>query len=501
LKTTKIEISRAVYKETLTKDLSKLRYLETATQTSAQFLTKVGFALLFLVIVYVIAVASGGSETYNAFIVAAGVCGAYMAMNIGANDVANNMGPAVGSKALTLPAALAIAAIFEAAGALIAGGDVVKTISKNIIAVNSFDNELTFIWAMLSALIAASLWINIATIVRAPVSTTHSIVGGVMGAGIGAAGFAIVNWGTMSKIAASWVISPVLGGIIAAIFLAFINNFIVYREDKIAGAKRWVPALVGIMAGVFAAYLMLKGLKRVWKPEPWMITSAAIAIGAFTYLVLKPYIARKASGMENRNKSIRTLFTVPLICSTALLSFAHGSNDVANAVGPLAAIVSAAASGSIATKVTIPLWVMCIGAIGISLGLALFGPRLIRMVGDQITKMNPMRAYCVALSAAITVLIASALGLPVSSTHIAVGAVFGVGFFREWQTSRRTHINHGQFRKGKKFWEKMDPEERALRRKLVRRQHVVTIASAWVITVPATAVLAAALFWGLRSVF
>ena len=490
-----------MYKETLSKDLAKLRYIEAAAEGSRHFLAKTGFAFLFLVVVFLIASASNGNDAYAPFVIAAGVCGAYMAMNIGANDVANNMGPAVGSKALTLSAALAIAATFEAAGALIAGGDVVKTISKNIISVESFDNELTFIWAMLSALLAASLWIHIATYVRAPVSTTHSIVGGVMGAGIGAAGFTIVNWGTMSKIAASWVISPVLGGIIAAIFLAFINAFIVYQDDKIAGAKRWVPALVAIMAGVFAAYLMLKGLKRVWKPEPWMITAAAIAVGAITYLVLKPYIDRRATGMENRNKSIRTLFTVPLICSTALLSFAHGSNDVANAVGPLAAIVSAAASGEIATKVAIPFWVMCIGAVGISIGLALFGPRLIRMVGDQITKMNPMRAYCVALSAAITVLIASALGLPVSSTHIAVGAVFGVGFFREWQTARKTHINHGRIRKGLKPSEMMDPEERAKRRRLVRRQHVVTIASAWVVTVPATALLAAGLFWGLRTLF
>lgn len=490
-----------MYKETLTKDLAKLRHIESAAQTNRRFLTNSGFALLFLVIVYLIASVTNGGHVYGPFVIAAGVCGAYMALNIGANDVANNMGPAVGSKALSLGAALAIAAIFEAAGALIAGGDVVKTISKNIISVDSFDSELTFIWAMLSALLAASLWIHIATYVRAPVSTTHSIVGGVMGAGIGAAGFAIVNWGTMSKIAASWVISPVLGGIIAALFLAFIKTFIVYREDKIAGAKRWVPVLVAIMAGVFAAYLMLKGLKRVWKPEPWMITAVSITISAAAYLILKPIIERQATGMENRNKSIRTLFTIPLICSTALLSFAHGSNDVANAVGPLAAIVSAASSGAIATSVAIPFWVMCIGAVGIAIGLALFGPRLIRMVGDQITKMNPMRAYCVALSAAITVLIASALGLPVSSTHIAVGAVFGVGFFREWQTARRTHINHGQFRKDKKFWEKMDLEERAKRRRLVRRQHVVTIASAWVITVPATALLAAVLFWGLRALF
>lgn len=490
-----------MFKETLAKDLAKFGHIEAAAQSSRHFLTKIGFALLFLIIVYLIAAVSTGGDVYGPFVIAAGVCGAYMAMNIGANDVANNMGPAVGSKALSLGAALAIAAIFEAAGALVAGGDVVKTISKNIISVESFDNELTFIWAMLSALLAASLWIHIATYVRAPVSTTHSIVGGVMGAGIGAAGFAIVNWGTMSKIAASWVISPVLGGIIAALFLAFIKTFIVYQEDKIAGAKRWVPVLVAIMAGVFSAYLMLKGLKRVWKPEPWMIVAVSAGVCFATYLILKPFIDRRATGMENRNKSIRTLFTVPLICSTALLSFAHGSNDVANAVGPLAAIVSAASSGAIATKVAIPIWVMCIGAIGISIGLALFGPRLIRMVGDQITKMNPMRAYCVALSAAITVLIASALGLPVSSTHIAVGAVFGVGFFREWQTARRTHINHGQFRKGKKFWENLDDEERAKRRRLVRRQHVVTIASAWVVTVPATAIIAAGLFWGLRAIF
>ena len=176
-----------MYKETLTKDLAKLRHIESAAQTNRRFLTNSGFALLFLVIVYLIASVMNGGHVYGPFVIAAGVCGAYMALNIGANDVANNMGPAVGSKALSLGAALAIAAIFEAAGALIAGGDVVKTISKNIISVDSFDSELTFIWAMLSALLAASLWIHIATYVRAPVSTTHSIVGGVMGAGIGAA--------------------------------------------------------------------------------------------------------------------------------------------------------------------------------------------------------------------------------------------------------------------------------------------------------------------------
>ena len=490
-----------MFKETLVKDLAKIGQIEAATQSTALFLTKIGFAGLFLVIVWLVAVVSTETTAFGPFVIVAGLFGAYMAMNIGANDVANNMGPAVGSKALTLTGALVIAAVFEAAGALIAGGDVVKTISKNIIDADSFGEGLVFIWAMMSALLAAALWINIATFLRSPVSTTHSIVGGVMGAGIGAAGFAVVNWAMMGKIAASWVISPILGGIIAAIFLAFIKTFIIYREDKIAGAKRWVPVLVAIMAGVFSAYLVMKGLKRVWRADAATITMIGLAVSAATYVILRPIILRQAEGMENRNKSIRTLFTIPLICSTALLSFAHGSNDVANAVGPLAAIVAAASSGAVETKVAIPFWVMGVGAVGIAIGLALFGPRLIRRVGGQITKMNPMRAYCVALSAAITVLIASALGLPVSSTHIAVGAVFGVGFFRERQTARRTHTNHGRYRNGLKAWEKIDPAERAQRRKLVRRQHVLTILSAWVVTVPATAVIAAALFWILRTLF
>ena len=484
-----------MFKETLSKDLTKLGRIEEATHDVAQSFAKIGLGLLFLVAIWAAASLVTGEMENRAFIIIAGVLGGYMAMNIGANDVANNMGPAVGSKVLTLGGALVIAAVFEGAGALIAGGDVVRTISKNIIDAEAFADGTTFVWAMMSALLAAALWINIATYLNAPVSTTHSIVGGVMGAGIAAAGFAVVNWPTMGKIAASWVISPFLGGVIAAIFLAFIKAFIIYQPDKIAGAKRWVPVLVALMVGVFSMYLMVKGLKRVWRPEPWVVFAIGGGACAAAYAILRPVIVRAAHGMENRNKSIRTLFTIPLICSTALLSFAHGSNDVANAVGPLAAIVATAGTGAVAAKVTIPLWVMVIGALGIAAGLALFGPRLIRMVGSNITKMNPMRAYCVALSAAITVLIASALGLPVSTTHIAVGAVFGVGFYREWWTGRRTHINHGRYRNGLKPSEKEDPAVRAARRKLVRRQHVMTIAAAWIVTVPSTAVIAGGLFW------
>ena len=205
--------------------------------------------------------------------------------------------------------------------------------------------------------------------------------------------------------------------------------------------------------------------------------------------------------MENRNQSLRILFRIPLICSAALLSFAHGANDVANAIGPLAAILTTVQSGDIAAKVEVPIWIMTIGAFGISLGLFLYGPKLIRMVGDQITKMNPMRAYCVALSAAITVIIASWLGLPVSSTHIAVGAVFGVGFFREYYTGRSKRRREMVSRSGKSSPEDPPVAPEVLRsRKLVRRSHFLTIIAAWVITVPATAIMSALVFFGLSLV-
>ena len=482
-----------MYKETLVKDLAKIGQINAAIRTAAPRAAAIGAAILFLVIAWFVATLASGDGANQNFVIAAGVIGAYMALNIGANDVANNVAPAVGSRALTMTGALIIAAIFEVAGAVLAGGDVVSTISKNIIAADQMPDSRTFIWAMMSALLAAAIWVNLATILNAPVSTTHAVVGGVAGAGMAAAGFAVVNWPTMGKIAASWVISPVMGGVIAALFLAFIKARIIYQPDKIAAARRWVPVLVALMAGIFSAYLVMKGLKKIWKPDALVVVAIGFGVAAASYAVLRPLIRRQSEGMENRNKSLRELFTIPLICSAALLSFAHGANDVANAVGPLAAIVNAASSGAIATEVAVPMWILLVGAAGICAGLLLFGLKLIRTVGEQITKMNPMRAYCVALSAGITVLIASALGLPVSSTHIAVGAIFGVGFYREYQTARRTHINHGRYGGDKKA-RRVDPVKRAKRRKLVRRQHLVRIASAWVITVPAAAGLAAGIF-------
>ncbi len=481
--------------KTLDKDLNRISQVEYATQYVARPLVGLGVALAFIVVAALGAAVFFGQTPTSLVVVIAAAFGAYMALNIGANDVANNMGPAVGANALTMGGAIVIAALFESAGALLAGGDVVSTISKGIIDPSGFEHTRTFVWAMMAALISSALWVNLATWVGAPVSTTHSVVGGVMGAGIAAAGFAAVSWPTMGKIAASWVISPVLGGVIAAMFLALIKHKIVYQDDKIAAAKRWVPILIGIMAAAFGAYLSIKGLKRIIKIDLGTALMIGATAGAIAYVVTAPLIARQAEGLENRTKSLKTLFALPLIFSAALLSFAHGANDVANAVGPLAAIVHVESFGDFAAKVSIPTWVMVIGAFGISFGLMLFGPKLIRMVGSQITKLNPMRAYCVALSAAITVIVASWLGLPVSSTHIAVGGVFGVGFYREFHMERRLRKSAAARPEAKRI----APEERR-RRKLVRRSHFMTIVAAWVITVPAAAVMSALIFYMLNAI-
>jgi len=501
---------------------------------------------------------STGGLPNNVFLAVAALFGAYMAMNIGANDVANNVGPAVGSKALTMTGAIVIAAIFEAGGAFIAGGEVVSTIKKGIIDISAFGGNVDpFIWAMMSALLAAALWLNFATMMKAPVSTTHSIVGGVMGAGIAAAGFSIVAWGTMGKIAASWVISPVLGGIIAASFLFAIKRTMVFKEDKVAAATKWVPVFVAIMSWAFVTYLTLKGLKKIWpsivdmlaflpdEKKPSFIVAAifGLIVAAIVYTILKKTIAKKADNIENSRAGVNTLFTVPLIFAAALLSFAHGANDVANAIGPLAAINDAVVSGGISTKAGIPFWVMGVGAIGIAMGLALYGPKLIKTVGSEITELDQMRAFSVAMAAAITVIIASQLGLPVSSTHIAIGGIFGVGFLREYidgnsvkdvialeqelldNEKKVLKAYHGELKtleakleKKKEDYERIvslykaiDEEEDRVKEakkqlksaekvKYVKRDTVKKIVAAWVITVPAAATLSAAIFFMIKGI-
>lgn len=419
---------------------------DTAQELSKNFFLGTGVIIVFLVSVLVYSFYATGSVPTNIFLTIAALFAAYMAMNIGANDVANNVGPAVGSKALTMTGAIIIAGIFEASGAFIAGGDVVGTIKKGIIDIAAFGgNTDSFIWAMMAALLAAGLWLNVATKVGAPVSTTHSIVGGVMGAGIAAGGFSIVSWSTMGKIASSWIISPLLGGLIAAIFLYSIKKTIVFKENKIVAAKKWIPIYVAIMTWSFTAYLTLKGLKKIWPSindiiffidlgvKPSFLTASifGLIVSLCTYFLVKSNLDKK-NNLDNTRESVNSLLTVPLIFAAALLSFAHGANDVANAIGPLAAIADAVISGGISSKASIPLWVMSVGAIGIVIGLAIFGPKLIKTVGSEITELDQMRAFSVAMAAAITVIIASQLGLPVSSTHIAIGGIFGVGFLREY---------------------------------------------------------------------
>jgi PiT family inorganic phosphate transporter len=504
---------------------------------------KVIFGAGFAIAVAFYVHATFGNIQNVSFLMIAAVFGAYMAMNIGANDVANNVGPAVGAGALTIGGAIIVASIFEAAGALIAGGDVVKTIKKGIIDPSAFAGDsMIFVYAMAAALLAAALWLTLATWLKAPVSTTHSIVGGVMGGGIAAGGFTIVSWSTMGKIAASWVISPVLGGLIAAGFLYIIKSKILFNGDRLESAKKVVPILVSVMAMAFITYLTIKGLKKVWvdiiEILPFLPETKKPTIGiallfgtigaVITYIVVKPRVVSKIEILTDDRASINTLFTIPLIFAAALLSFAHGANDVANAVGPLAAIFDSLSNTTISAKASIPLWVMVVGGVGISVGLALFGPRLIKTVGSEITELDQMRAFSIMMAAAITVVIASQLGLPVSSTHIAVGGVFGVGFLREWLDRNASSEKHEQLQVQKAVVEKYKAElenigdnykrkselfeiikaekkiskkiKKELKEKYVKRGMVQKIIAAWIITVPVAAILSAIIFFILKGI-
>ncbi|MGB3750561.1 MAG: inorganic phosphate transporter [Arcobacteraceae bacterium] len=540
-------------------EISTVKKLEKEAMKSSGFdFVRLGMALFFMVAVLSYSFLSTGGIPNNMFLAIAALFGAYMAMNIGANDVANNVGPAVGSQALTMGGAIVIAAVFEAAGALIAGGEVVQTIKNGIIDISAFGTHTeSFIWAMMAALLSAALWLNIATMMKAPVSTTHSIVGGVMGAGIAAAGFSIVSWSTMGKIALSWIISPILGGIIAAVFLFSIKKTIVFKKDKIKAATKWVPVFVGIMSWAFVTYLTLKGLKKIWpniveifsflpqsnEPSFMIASTMGIIVAIIVYFFVSKSIVIKAKKIDNSRGGINMLFTIPLVFAAALLSFAHGANDVANAIGPLAAINDAVMTGGITTNAGIPLWVMAVGALGIALGLALYGPKLIRTVGSEITELDQMRAFSVAMAASLTVILASQLGLPVSSTHIAVGGIFGVGFLREYLqvTEKKDIIALGQVavddekkvlkalnselknlddKKDKKkddyqrvvsLYQMIDEEEdkikevkkdlkQAQKVQYVKRDAIKKIIAAWVITVPAAALLSAAIYFMIRGI-
>ena len=516
-----------------------------------QEVLQLGAAVFFLLLVGVYASLTGASTaslTTSAMwllIVAASV-GAYMAMNIGANDVANNMGPAVGSGAMTMGWAIYVAAIFEALGAIVAGGDVVGTIKGGIIDPNAISDPALFAWVMFAALLAGALWLNLATALGAPVSTTHSIIGAVMGAGIAAGGWGLVNWETIGQIVISWVISPLAGGAMAAAFLYIIKRSVTYRSDMIDAASRVVPVLIGAMVFAYTTYMLLKGLGQLVQIGVSSALMAGAVVSVVVWWLIRKPIASMARRQDNTKNGVNHLFTWPLVCSAALLSFAHGANDVANAIGPLAAIYEAVKEGAIATKAGTPLWIMVLGALGLAVGLALYGARLIRTVGKEITELDHMRAYAIAMSATVTVIIASQLGMPVSTTHISIGAVFGVGFLRELlkvnyakmeavvrtghqgadreeveayllrfeaaEVSEKKRMLADMKRRAKQR-EAADTEQgavfakkeqkafkKAYKKEIVKRSVVLRIVAAWIVTVPATAVLAALLFYIVRAV-
>lgn len=509
---------------------------------------QLGGALLFLLLTGLYASLTGAADASLStsavwLLIVAAAVGAYMAMNIGANDVANNMGPAVGSGAMTMGWAIVVAAVFEAVGAIVAGGDVVGTIKGGIIDPAAISDASMFAAVMFAALLAGALWLNLATALGAPVSTTHSIIGAVMGAGIAAGGWGLVNWGTIGSIVISWVISPLSGGIIAALFLYIIKRSVTYKSDKTEAAARVVPIMIALMVWSYGTYMLLKGMGQLVHVGfvPALIGGGVLAL--VVWALIRGPIARRAMAQDNSKDGVNRLFTWPLVCSAALLSFAHGANDVANAIGPLAAIYEAVKAGAIATKAGTPLWIMVLGALGLSVGLALYGAKLIRTVGKEITELDNIRAYSIAMAATLTVIVASQMGMPVSTTHISIGAVFGVGFLRELlkvnyakmeaavraghQGADRDEVESylqrfeaAEVHEKKRMLAEMKQRakaqaladgtvfakkerkafKKAYKQEIVKRSAVMRIVAAWIVTVPATALLAALLFYVVRAV-
>ena len=404
------------------------------------------------------------------------IFGLYMTWGIGANDVANAMGTSVGSGAISVKQAIIIAAIFEFAGAFIAGGNVTKTIRKGIIDPSSIvDNPEILVFGMLAALLAAAIWLMVATSRGWPVSTTHSIVGAVIGFAVAGIGIDAVEWGKVSMIAASWVVSPLLGGIIAFLLMMSIRRLILNTEDPFQSARRWGPAYVFLVGFIISLVTLFKGLKHL-NIELTVGMSFMVAIifglilaGIGWYLINQIKVDSSAD-RDFHFASVEKVFTPMMIFTACAMAFAHGSNDVANGIGPLAAVVSIVQSGGeVAQKSELPLWILVLGGVGIVVGLSTMGYRVMKTIGNDITQLTPSRGYCATLAAAATVVLASRTGLPVSTTHIAVGAVIGVGMARGIGA--------------------------------IDLRVIGGIFMSWIITLPVGAILAALIFFTLKGIF
>ncbi|WPD23887.1 MAG: inorganic phosphate transporter [Candidatus Electrothrix aestuarii] len=370
-------------------------------------------------------------------IILAMIFGLYMTWGVGANDLANAMGTSVGAGAVTVKQAIGIAIIFEFAGAVLAGGNVTKTIRKGIIDPSSIvDKPEILVYGMLAALLAAAIWLMVASAKGWPVSTTHSIVGALVGFALVGIGPDAVNWSKIGTIIASWVISPAVGGTISFILVMSTRKLIFDTENPLKNAKKYAPVYIFLVGFIISLVTLFKGLKHLHvNLTAGQSFAAAVVIGILTALLgwslVRKVAEDPAADRDFHFASVEKVFTPMMLFTACSMAFAHGSNDVANGIGPLAAVVSIVSSGGeVMQKSEMPLWILLLGGGGIVAGLVTLGYRVMLTVGTKITELTPSRGFCAELAAASTVVLASRTGLPVSTTHILVGSVLGVGLAR-----------------------------------------------------------------------
>ncbi|ACE84111.1 inorganic phosphate transporter [Cellvibrio japonicus] len=380
------------------------------------------------------------AEYGQVLFVLACVFGLFMAWGIGANDVSNAMGTSVGSRALTMKQAIIIAMVFEFAGAYLAGGEVTETIRSGIVELDIMSSHPDlFVYGMLSSLLAAGSWLLIASILGWPVSTTHSIVGAIIG--FAAVGISVdaVQWGQVWGIVGSWIITPVIAGFISFWIFRSVQHLILDTEDPFGNAKRYIPFYMFAVGFFLSMVTLLKGLKYVLKEHHiefgfiQAVVIAAligIAVAGIGIYLLSRINQDTHADKSNRFSSVERVFGVLMIFTACSMAFAHGSNDVANAVGPVAAVIAVVQAGAVETKALVPSWVLLLGATGIVIGLATYGYKVMVTIGKKITELTPSRGFAAEMAAAATVVIASGIGLPISTTHTLVGAVLGVGLAR-----------------------------------------------------------------------
>ncbi len=372
-------------------------------------------------------------------LIAAIAAGLYMAWAIGANDVANSMGTSVGSGAITVGGAIVIAGTFEFLGAFLAGGEVTSTIRKGIIDAEALEHDPDLlVVGMLSALLAAAAWLTVASRFGWPVSTTHSIVGAIIGFAVVAIGIEAVHWWDVATIAASWVVTPVIAGLIAFLLVLSVQWLIFDKDNPAIQARRYVPVYVFAAVLVTATVTFVKGLKHVGLDLSMpMAILYSVLLAGIVAIIFRLVINRlrfqsleSPTGGQSRFNDVEKVFGILMIVTASGMAFAHGSNDVANAIGPVAAIVGVVSTGGVAAKSAVPVWVLLVGAAGIVVGLATFGYRVMATIGRRITELTPSRGFAAEFAAASTVVVASGTGLPVSTTQTLVGAVLGVGLAR-----------------------------------------------------------------------